>query len=71
MSSTQLLAILVLLIKAAFTIFCHVYCTPGYSVLLGIVHTHIFGLNFQEKIFHINFVIQLFIFLYSETTKTD
>ena len=29
--------------------------------------THIFGPNFQEKIFHLNFVIQFFIYLYFET----
>ena len=28
---------------------------------------HIFGSNFQEKIFHFNFLIQLFIYLYLET----
>ena len=31
------------------------------------MHTHIFGPIFQEKIFHFDFLIQLFIYLYLET----
>ena len=33
------------------------------------MHTHIFGSNFQEKIFHLNFLIQFFIYLYLETKQ--
>ena len=31
------------------------------------MHTQLFGPNFQKKIFHLNFLIQLFIYLYLET----
>ena len=31
------------------------------------MYTHVLGSNFQEKIFHFNFLIQLFIYLYLET----
>ena len=37
-----------------------------YNVLLCIMHTHISGPNFQEKIFPFNFLIQ-FTYLYLET----
>ena len=38
-----------------------------YTVLLCIMHSHVFGPNFQEKIFHFNILIQVFIYLYIET----
>ena len=31
------------------------------------MHSHVFGPNFQEKIFHFNILIQVFIYLYIET----
>ena len=38
-----------------------------YNVLPCVVHTHMFGPNFQENIFCFNFLIQLFIYLYLDT----
>ena len=38
-----------------------------YRILLCIMHSHVFGPNFQEKIFHFNILIQVFIYLYIET----
>ena len=31
------------------------------------MRTHVFGPNFDEKIFRFNFLIQVFIYLYSDT----
>ena len=45
------------------TIFCHVYCAPMYNV-----HPCFWPKLSGEKIFHFNFLIQLFIYLYLETT---
>ena len=38
-----------------------------YRILLCIMHSHVFGPNIQEKIFHFNILIQVFIYLYIET----
>ena len=39
-----------------------------YNALLCIMRTHVLGPNLQEKkIFHFNFLIRLFIYLYLET----
>ena len=38
-----------------------------YNALQYIMHTHILGPNFQEKVFHFNFLIQFSIYLYLDT----
>ena len=34
-----------------------------YSMLRCVMHTHVFGSNFQENIFHFNFLVQFFIYI--------
>ena len=49
---------------------CHIHFCIAYtkhSALPCRMHTHIFGPIFQEKIFHFDSLIQLFIYLYLET----